>query len=643
MEPLSTLIATSVLGEVFKTIGKKATEAGISSARVKGNNILRGFKKSKIIESYLEKAVHKVFIFRTITKGNVDVYLDEIYHPIKIKLNDGNKRNKNKAITVGDKCYIDRKGCTAIVGLAGQGKTTIMRKLFLEELVRQERIPFFLTLRQFSYTEKVACEDILLEHMNASGIDCELNDVIEILGTGKVVFYWDGFDEVRSSERENALRMINSIFDKYSCSSLVTTRPDTEITRQAGVSLYKVEVLSRQDVILMIEKIVSDQVTSSSIVELLNKRKFLFETIKTPILIDILIVTSLSLDDEPNSIRDYYDHLFTALMYRHDLSKNYKREKKSSLGNKELEELFGFFSFFSFMDSKSDFTLESMHGLFSKACDAKQIDASEESVCCDIVDGTNLITQDGYNNYVYIHRSIQEYFSAKCVSLFNDEQKNKFFKTYVTSDINGGNANFLSLVRFVDPMGFYKHFMLPFLCLHGILVGDDLAPLTKGNVSEVIDEWMVGATIDDSPNRIGSIQSFTMLKSGKSEFYNYIIQLNDVCELLGLKNNDSGDGKVARYLHMHCRNIIVDFFANGGENKVNLVDYEENSIHKNMAWAALADYKHLIPNYDEKIVDVYYNYYLSTLAEIRDLIDNEYTKKIKSKMVVSTILREMGF
>lgn len=108
-----------------------------------------------------------------------------------------------------------------------------------------------------------------------------------------------------------------------------------------------------------------------------------------------------------------------------------------------------------------------MHGLFSKACDAKQIDASEESVCCDIVDGTNLITQDGYNNYVYIHRSIQEYFSAKCVSLFNDEQKNKFFKTYVTSDINGGNANFLSLVRFVDPMGFYKHFMLPFCACTG--------------------------------------------------------------------------------------------------------------------------------------------------------------------------------
>lgn len=294
---------------------------------MKVNNIAKAFKKSHLIEDYLEKAVYKVFVFRTITKGNVDVYLDEIYHPIKIKPNDRDENIRIKAITVGDNCYIERKGCVAIVGLAGQGKTTIMRKLFLEELVRKERIPFFLTLRQFDYSTKVGCEGILLEHMNANGIDCELDDVIDVLKTGKVVFYWDGFDEIKSSERENALAMINSIYDKYSCSSLVTTRPDTEITRQAGVFLYRVEKLSRQDVILMIEKIVSDQITSNSIIELLKKRRFLSETIRTPILIDILIVTSLSLNDEPNSIRDYYDHLFTALMYRHDLSKNYKREK----------------------------------------------------------------------------------------------------------------------------------------------------------------------------------------------------------------------------------------------------------------------------------------------------------------------------
>ncbi|WP_440800459.1 NACHT domain-containing protein [Serratia marcescens] len=643
MEPLSTLIATSVLGEVFKTIGKKATEAGVSAARVKVNNIAKAFKKSHLIEDYLEKAVYKVFVFRTITKGNVDVYLDEIYHPIKIKPDDRDENIRIKAITVGDNCYIERKGCVAIVGLAGQGKTTIMRKLFLEELVRKERIPFFLTLRQFDYSTKVGCEGILLEHMNANGIDCELDDVIDVLKTGKVVFYWDGFDEIKSSERENALAMINSIYDKYSCSSLVTTRPDTEITRQAGVFLYRVEKLSRQDVILMIEKIVSDQITSNSIIELLKKRRFLSETIRTPILIDILIVTSLSLNDEPNSIRDYYDHLFTALMYRHDLSKNYKREKKSSLGNSDLEELFGFFSFFSFMESKSDFTLELMHSLFAKSCKAKQIDASEEFVCCDIIDGTNLITQDGYNNYVYIHRSIQEYFSAKCVSQFNDKQKNKLFNVYVKSDIDGGNSNFLSLARFVDPIGFYKHYMLPFLSLHRILIDGELVPLDKECISEVIDEWMVGTTIDDNTKGIGDIQSFTMLKNGRSEFYNRIIQLNELCKLLGIKNYGAFIGKLARYLHIECRNITHAYFSNGGENKVSILDGENRKIHSGMYWAALGDYKHLIPDYDEKIVDVYYGYYISSLEEIREIIDNEYTKKIKSKMVVSTMLEDMGF
>ncbi|WP_192958266.1 NACHT domain-containing protein [Serratia fonticola] len=638
MEPLSALIAGSFLTGVFETLGSKLAEAGINSTRLKANKIISSFKNKSIINKYLETAVYKVFVFRTITKGDRDVYLDEVYHPIKILLE--NRKNRSGVIMVDEGCFIDVNGHAAIVGLAGQGKTTIMRKLFLEELVRKQRVPFFITLRQYNYPDKVRCEDILLDHLISNGIDCEIDDVIGLLATGKVIFYWDGFDEIKFKDRNNALKMISSIYDKYSCSSIITTRPDTEITRQPGVELYKVVQLSNEDVHAMIKKIISNDEVSDSIINYLDKKRFLQDTIRTPILIDILIVTSSSLNDEPNSIRDYYEHLFSALMFRHDLNKNYTREKQSSLGNKDLEEIFSFFSFLSFMDAKSDFTHESMLGYFSKSCQLKKLKVSEENVCSDIINGTNLVTRDGYNNYIYIHRSIQEYFSAKCISLFTSERKDSFLKNYCRLENGKKSMNLLILLRSIDPIGFYKYYLIPYLEKYNIIIGEKLNILSKEDVSDFCDSWLAGAVKRVGGKSIRGVRGFAMYEARWGQNHPYFENISHVGELLDSYNShiDAGD----YFIETHS-DVLIDFISSE-KNADKLFEVSDpNMRFDDLCWVRIGNLKDSIPNYDEEFIEVYYDEYVKKMSDLQEIIDNEYFKKMESEIEVSNMLIGMGF
>ncbi|MBH1867927.1 NACHT domain-containing protein [Serratia marcescens] len=636
------MISSALLGGVFKQLGAKSVDFGLDSVKAKANSLISSFKNGKMLDDYLERAVHKVFVFRTITKGERDVYLDEVYHPVKIKRINSSK--EEGVSVVDDGFTINSDGCSAIIGLAGQGKTTMMRKLYLEELIKKDRIPFFITMRQFEYIGKVKCEEILLEHLNSNGIKCDLNDIVELLRTGNVVFYFDGFDEVRFSERNNALKMIISIYNKYGCSSVVTTRPETEITREPGVELYEVERLDKGDVEAIIKRIVGNDETSKALISSLNSNNFLQKTISTPILIDVLIVTSALLSDKPNSICDYYDHLFTALMHRHDLSKNYTREKKSSVNNRELEDVFSFFSFFSYIESKSDFTSELMHVYFEKACRVKKTTGNSANVCSDILDGTNLIVRDGYNNYVYIHRSIQEYFAAKCISSFTNEQKDNFFRKYTNIIQKDGYANLLALYRLIDPVSFYRYHLIPFLSGYGINYDNGFTPLNKSELSKIVDNWVVGVEDGDGDVKgYSSDKSFyrmALSRPGDEKNKSLYSCLYSAVSLCGI---DFKSSDYSRYLMIDCSKKIANFvFLPENESKKIHLDGVKIRMNRSYTWMKLGDVKEIVPNYEKKVLNLVYSEYLSMLSGIRDVVENEYTRRVDSEAEITNVLKDMG-
>lgn len=480
------MLSETIITTTVKALATKLIDTGVGAIKKRSNGILLALKNDKILNLYTQNAVNRVFVFRTLIHGDRNVYLDEVYHPLKLS-----ESNKLDHIKVTNNTRLPDHTPICIIGIAGQGKTTVMRKLFLEELVAQKTLPFFISLRQIKNYDNLSCEELLLNHLRSNGIPCSMEDVTYLCESKKISFYFDGFDEIPFNQRNPALETINTIHDKYRCPVTVTTRPETEITHSAGYKTYHVNFLEKHDILSILKKTVSDNDAREFLLRLLETKEFLMQSIKTPILLDIFIITSTALREDPNSISDYYDGLFSALLHRHDLIKNLTRIKKSNLTDRILEKCFSLFSFFSLMNSKGDFTRAEINELFAKSASALKIESLPEHIADDIIDGTNILVKDGYDNYVYIHKSIQEYFAAKCISNMDDSAKENIYKNFCKMGSYQLGTSFMMMISFLDSFSFTKLFILEKLATTNSLKDNTIIRLQKEDYFKNIESWIL--------------------------------------------------------------------------------------------------------------------------------------------------------
>ncbi|MEM8240049.1 NACHT domain-containing protein, partial [Morganella morganii subsp. sibonii] len=168
--------------------------------------LIRYLNGSDGMIGYLMYHVAKVLKVRTIHSNEIDIYIDDVYEPLTLV-----KKQKTLSNVDSLKCdenieFIDRY--VNIIGVAGQGKSTILRKFFLETLKRKKELPIFIELRKLD-------EVTLFKHIksifNNIGFQTEDVHVRELLKSGVVVLLLDGFDEVQFNHRMKLLSEINDI------------------------------------------------------------------------------------------------------------------------------------------------------------------------------------------------------------------------------------------------------------------------------------------------------------------------------------------------------------------------------------------------------------------------------------------------
>lgn len=108
----------------IKSIVSGLIEFGGNEIKKKKNKILISLKSDKNIEKYIKNSVNKVFVFRTLLHGDRNVYLHEVYYPLNIK-----NVTTLQSTKIDDGTVLPSHSPVCIIGIAGQGKTTIMRKL----------------------------------------------------------------------------------------------------------------------------------------------------------------------------------------------------------------------------------------------------------------------------------------------------------------------------------------------------------------------------------------------------------------------------------------------------------------------------------------------------------------------------------
>lgn len=428
MDPITTEILKIGIGETAKLIFKSILAKNWIDEYKSGKSIVEQLTSIDVHSDYIVKHVSRAMKMRTIHSSENDVMLNDIYHPLTIS-------HQKKNLKVGDNFLLSDNNITNIIGFAGQGKSTILRKILLEAIKNGEKIPFFMELRK---VEKTGVEDSLLKIINELGVDAKKENLSSLLKSNNVVLLLDGFDEISSEMRERVLEEMISLNRNYNLQIISTSRDGTEICAESGVINYKVDKIKKSDIISILKKLSQskevEQDTLTHIFEMLKGNTTLIETMNSPLLVTLFYICYPHLDSIPNSAIEFYSKLFTTLYFRHDKIKNFKRERKSNIASQEAFNAFCALCFKSLYDNRQDFTHHSILDYTKQSLMLCGIEnCPPEDMAYDFIDITCLIQKDGYDRYVFLHKSIQEYHAAEYVKSLSLDKKKSFMTAILKS------------------------------------------------------------------------------------------------------------------------------------------------------------------------------------------------------------------
>ncbi len=135
LDPITSEILKIGLGEASKVIFKRVFDSEWLPRYIKGKSIVEQLLSPDVQSGYIAKHISRAMKIRTIHSSEKDVMLNDIYHPLIVT-------REGKRIKIDDGFTLHNEEVTNIIGFAGQGKSTILRKILLESIKHGEKIPF---------------------------------------------------------------------------------------------------------------------------------------------------------------------------------------------------------------------------------------------------------------------------------------------------------------------------------------------------------------------------------------------------------------------------------------------------------------------------------------------------------------------
>lgn len=488
-------IADKLFGRLEKTLSSNAQQREVEEALATIEPV-RAIDQQEIFD----KVCDRYLKFRTLLSRDQDVFIDEIYHPLSLR----NLSNSEiKALTINQESVLDLPKITCIIGKAGQGKTTILRKVFFNYLSSScSKFPLIITLRKVNWDEEgLNPAKLVADEFKELGINVSELVSSFLLQEGRLRILYDGFDEVELNKRNYALKIITETHTTYGSNCIVTTRPGTDITYFGGaVSNYELMDLELEDVnrIITQHTLIPEQ-DKVQLLSVIENKVDIASILLTPIIVDIFISIYPQLEADPTNVVDVYEQLFQALASTHDKLKiSFERKGKSELTNRQLQKVFQTASFM-LLNQKSEVTFTNFELINAFAHAAEKQGFESDDTHEDVIDKTSLIKQEG-NDYSYLHKSILEFFAAKHVAALNDKTRQDYYE-YIFINYNSTHENVLRYLSVIDRELFYITFVVKVIENVKASVGEFYkgAPKVTGEVLKIClkTDTFVVSTRDD--------------------------------------------------------------------------------------------------------------------------------------------------
>lgn len=568
-----------------------------------GRQIVRSLSSENIFINYQQNHVSRVVRLRTIHNADYDIFLQKIYHPLTISSTDAHSGD----LVICDNFIINDQSINNIIGTAGQGKSTILRKLFLETLRSGDKVPFFLELRKI---EGVGVLQGFKDILSNLEIRTEDKDLEELLSSNKIVLMLDGFDEISLKHRDNILNEINALNHRYSVQIITTSRPGTPICHEPFIVNYKVQDLKEKDILAIIEKLNHndsgiDAEQLPKINAIISNNKNLISVMRTPILVTLFHVCYPFMDIIPKNTVEFYSSLFMTLYLRHDKIKNFEREKSAALSHNEAYECFCALCFHTLYENTQDFN----HTKFLKYTENalriknKIENCKPEDLLSDLLNITCMIQKDGYDRYVFIHKSIQEYHAAEFIKSISSDLKVKFYNVMI-DDIKTKSYRYNAVISFlmeIDEINTAKHFTLPLCEYYKINHWGQFTPVElKDLYLKVFSETII--SVKYNAERVRAV-NFQVNESEFDWLSLYFPDFRFVSPLYDEVHN----------LLVHTLILSGDFFRNHSK----AVESERNYTVPEIA--RLCDFESkILQNFGNLVTEIYSKVYLENINKVKN-------------------------
>lgn len=419
------------------------------------------------IKNYLEKEEHHYRYIKNMLFGSDRVNFDETYQRHKIHINN------QKIADYTLQSLFAKNPQVCLIGEAGIGKSTFVQYLFRESIQKKFKIPVLIELRTLKENKNL--EDIVYEKLSIADDLIPIDFVKDQLKKGKFIIFFDGYDEVGDDQIEYVNNLLNNTCKKYGKnSSVLTSRPYANaeyLTSFTPCRLCSFEMEDVQDFITKISKNFEFEfIRNLREAVKSDKPEHIEEFLSNPLLLSLFIITySQNSSEIPNQLSSFYSNVTDALFSKHDtVSKNsFHRRLKTQIDREQFKSTLFKFSFLSTMEYSYSFNQDKLDEYFKKIKGKYNLNFDNSAFTQDMTKSLALWILDG-GEYRFSHRSLQEYYFAKSVSLFTEKQKSLFYHQLMTNFTSHSNVGFrgislkLRLLHELDKNFFEHHFILPF-------------------------------------------------------------------------------------------------------------------------------------------------------------------------------------
>lgn len=437
----------------------KITDMCNSLARSAGEAISYDFRLSH--NDYCETLIKKYCRARTFFVRDRPQFIDEFYVPSSVSVGGRTPHSRAELKTIDELA-----GSRAIItGSGGAGKTIFMRHLLLNSIETGVGYPVFIELRNLSDDDCGDIESYISRYMDDHGFRLGQKYVKQSILDGLMVIILDGFDEVPSAKRRDLERGIKKMMASAKSRIIISSRPDMVLEGWDDFTTLNICPLSLEDACELVDKIRFDEEGETKRLFVESLKGGLYKShryfLSNPLLLSIMLLTYGDAADIPSKFASFYEQAYTALFQKHDaLKSGYRRERKTSLDIYDFAKLFSHFSAITYRSRDFRFSTLKAIEYVTSACATSGmksvvagdfIDDAKQAACLLIDDGLDL---------AFVHRSFQEYFTAKFINDSHDSIAIPYFRNYVRK-LNHESEGVINILYEINQNFVEEHYIIP--------------------------------------------------------------------------------------------------------------------------------------------------------------------------------------